>query len=133
MYWIYRSHHGSDFELCQDHQLLINFFFCLVFTCEPGSYLDVNNPKLECKKCPVGHYSVGGGVRFSDWRKLPVGFEVHSTELRYHGYGYDNEFSKEKGVNCSKYVVHCGSICSYFLWRKISVSQRAITSSNKDF
>ncbi|KAK3733694.1 hypothetical protein QZH41_008482, partial [Actinostola sp. cb2023] len=73
-----------------------------IFTCDPGSYLDINSAKLECKKCPVGHYSVGGGVRFSDWQKLPVGFEVHSSQLRYRGYGYDNEFNKEKGANCSK-------------------------------
>ncbi|XP_028517475.1 UPF0577 protein KIAA1324-like [Exaiptasia diaphana] len=73
-----------------------------VFTCDPGSYLDVNSAKLECKKCPKGHYSVGGGVRFTDWSKLPVGFDVHSSQLRYRGYGYDNEFNKEKGVNCSK-------------------------------
>jgi hypothetical protein len=72
------------------------------FSCDPGNYLDVNSVKLECKTCPVGHYSVGGGVRFSNWNKLPVGFEAHSSQLQYRSYGYDNEFSKAKAANCSK-------------------------------
>ncbi|EDO48834.1 predicted protein [Nematostella vectensis] len=72
------------------------------FSCKEGTYLDISSEKLECKDCPTGHYSIGGGIRFTDWRKFPVGFDTHSSPVQYRGYGYDDEFSKEKGSNCSK-------------------------------
>lgn len=73
------------------------------FTCDPGHYVDVTSKTLECKACAKGTYSVGGGVRFSDWDKLPTGFESRTVDEHYQEYGYDNEYFKEaSGANCSK-------------------------------
>lgn len=71
------------------------------YTCDPGKYVDVNSATLECKDCVAGTYSVGGGVRFTDWRKLPTGFESRSVDVEYRDMGYDGEFAREKSGNCS--------------------------------
>ena len=85
-----------------DH-ILLNLLSA--FSCDPGQYVDVTSPTLECKKCPKGTYSVGGGVQFSDWTTLPMGFETTSSDLSYHSYYYDSEYYGErKGVNCSEWV-----------------------------
>ena len=74
-----------------------------VYTCDPGHYVDVASKTLECKKCPKGTYSVGGGVRFTNWDKLPTGFESRISDQHYQGYGYDSEYFQEAtGANCSK-------------------------------
>ena len=79
------------------------FSLYLAFTCDPGHYVDVTSKTLECKACAKGTYSVGGGVRFSDWDKLPTGFESRTVDEHYQEYGYDNEYFKEtSGANCSK-------------------------------
>lgn len=73
------------------------------YTCDPGHYVDVTSKTLECKVCPKGTYSVGGGVRFSSWVTLPTGFESRVTGAHYQGYDYDSEyFTAEKSKNCSK-------------------------------
>lgn len=69
------------------------------FTCSSGQFLDLNDNQ-ECRPCPAGTYSLGGGVRFDDWDKLPDGFSV-STE------GLDNTMlwhksAKDSEVNCTK-------------------------------
>lgn len=80
-----------------------SFSSFVAFSCEPGNYVDVTSPTLECKKCGKGSYSVGGGVRFTNWDQLPMGFESRSSDLSYHGYGYDSEYvGEEQGVNCSQ-------------------------------
>lgn len=72
------------------------------FTCDPGKYVDVNSATLECKECPAGTYSVGGGVRFTSWEKLPTGFESRSLNVEYReSGGFNGGFSKEKSSNCS--------------------------------
>ena len=79
------------------------WFLFVAFSCDPGHYVDVNSKTLECKICPKGTYSVGGGVRFNNWDKLPTGFESRISSEHYSGYGYDSEyFHEEKSGNCSK-------------------------------
>ncbi|ESP03535.1 hypothetical protein LOTGIDRAFT_81462, partial [Lottia gigantea] len=66
------------------------------FTCKEGEYLDLE--KQECEKCPAGTYSLGGGLRFDDWEKLPSGFTI-TTE------GFQGKFlwhNQGEDVNCSK-------------------------------
>lgn len=67
------------------------------FTCDKGHYLDIANDQ-ECKKCPPGTYSLGDGVRFEDWSKVPTGFtasaESFSTYFSGHG-------DRTKEANCS--------------------------------
>jgi hypothetical protein len=43
------------------------------FTCKEGEYLDVQRDQ-ECHLCPAGTFSLGGGIRFDDWDKLPSSF-----------------------------------------------------------
>ena len=87
------------------------------YTCEPGHYVDVGSKTLECKVCPKGTYSVGGGVRFSKWDQLPTGFESRISDEHYEGYGYDDEyFHQTKSGNCSKWVCFLGGwgeLCVY--------------------
>ncbi|XP_078343658.1 endosome/lysosome-associated apoptosis and autophagy regulator family member 2-like isoform X2 [Oculina patagonica] len=86
-----------------------------IYTCDPGHYVDVGSKTLECKKCPKGTYSVGGGVRFNNWEKLPTGFDSRISDEHYQGYGYDSEYFQEAtGANCSKtgWTPHGDSIAS---------------------
>uniref|UniRef100_A0A5S6R399 MRH domain-containing protein n=1 Tax=Trichuris muris TaxID=70415 RepID=A0A5S6R399_TRIMR len=47
------------------------------FSCRPGTFLDLSSQ--ECKPCPPGTYSLGGGIRYDDFptgKHLPQGFRV---------------------------------------------------------
>ena len=46
------------------------------FTCPPGSYLDIDSENQDCKSCPAGTYSLGGGVLYDSWDHIPKGFSV---------------------------------------------------------
>jgi len=46
---------------------------CVDFVCRPGEFLDINTDQ-ECHQCPAGMFSLGGGVLFKDWKRLPTGF-----------------------------------------------------------
>ncbi|CAL1537489.1 unnamed protein product [Lymnaea stagnalis] len=54
------------------------------FACNTGEYLDIQGDQ-ECHPCPAGSYSLGGGVRFSDWDKLPLGFAVKLEHISQVG------------------------------------------------
>ncbi|XP_064632414.1 endosome/lysosome-associated apoptosis and autophagy regulator family member 2-like isoform X4 [Lineus longissimus] len=69
------------------------------FTCKPGSYLDINGDQ-QCKECPAGSYSLGGGVRFDSWATLPTGFSIKTEEFSGGATGF-SETSKGS-TNCSK-------------------------------
>ncbi|XP_063598992.1 endosome/lysosome-associated apoptosis and autophagy regulator family member 2-like isoform X2 [Penaeus indicus] len=49
-------------------------------SCDPGWFLDLS--KLECSLCPNSTYSLGGGVYFDNWTKLPSGFSSYTEALR---------------------------------------------------
>lgn len=50
--------------------------------CAMGEYLDVQGQQ-DCKKCPPGTYSLGGGVRFEDWEQIPAGFETSRNNFAH--------------------------------------------------
>ncbi|XP_070192640.1 endosome/lysosome-associated apoptosis and autophagy regulator family member 2-like isoform X3 [Littorina saxatilis] len=50
------------------------------FTCSAGQFLDLSADQT-CQPCPAGTYSLGGGVRFDDWEKIPDVFSVTSEGL----------------------------------------------------
>ncbi|XP_068712559.1 endosome/lysosome-associated apoptosis and autophagy regulator family member 2-like isoform X1 [Montipora foliosa] len=92
----------KDPDVCETREAPVRQKDC-TYSCELGHYVDVTSKTLECKACPKGTYSVGGGVRFSSWDKLPTGFESHVTGAHYQGYQYDSEYYKaEESSNCSK-------------------------------
>ncbi|ESN92242.1 hypothetical protein HELRODRAFT_115999 [Helobdella robusta] len=64
------------------------------FTCESGHYLDIEDQ--ECKKCPSGTFSLGGGVRYDDWQVMPNHFTVR---MEKHPSLY--LFSESEKVNCT--------------------------------
>lgn len=89
-------------DSCEASEVPVRQKTC-IYTCDPGHYVDVTSKSLECKTCPKGTYSVGGGVRFNNWDKLPTGFDSRISDEHYSGYGYDSEyFTEENGANCSK-------------------------------
>ena len=58
---------------------------CIIFaafTCPEGNFLDIDGDQ-QCKPCPAGTYSMGGGIRFEDWEKLPKGFSVKTESFRH--------------------------------------------------
>ncbi|CAH3117900.1 unnamed protein product [Porites lobata] len=92
----------KDPNSCEASEVPVRQKEC-TYTCDPGHYVDVGSKTLECKVCPKGTYSVGGGVRFSKWDQLPTGFESRISDEHYEGYGYDDEYFHEtKSGNCSK-------------------------------
>ncbi|GFO06318.1 upf0577 protein kiaa1324-like homolog [Plakobranchus ocellatus] len=68
------------------------------FACSPGEYLDMADQ--ECHPCEAGSFSLGGGVRFSDWSELPQGFAVRTEEVKQSSWGVWAQ--KSKSVNCSR-------------------------------
>ncbi|XP_039268922.2 endosome/lysosome-associated apoptosis and autophagy regulator family member 2-like [Styela clava] len=56
------------------------------FSCSKGEYLDLDSQ--ECKMCPTGTYSLGSGVRYNSWDKIPDGFSVSSSSFTFAEYGY---------------------------------------------
>ena len=88
------------------NMFLFSFHFQFTLVTQASTekmYVDVTSKTLECKKCPKGTYSVGVGVHFNNWDKLPTGFESRFSDEHYSGYGYDSEyFTEANGANCSK-------------------------------
>ncbi|XP_076447212.1 endosome/lysosome-associated apoptosis and autophagy regulator family member 2-like [Babylonia areolata] len=69
------------------------------FTCSAGQYLNLTGDQT-CQPCPAGTYSLGGGVRFDDWDKLPETFSSTSEEL---GLGFlGGTHSQADSRNCSR-------------------------------
>ncbi|CAJ0565243.1 unnamed protein product, partial [Mesorhabditis spiculigera] len=48
------------------------------FSCGPGSYLDLETQT--CRLCNAGRYSLGGGIRFEEFQRLPSGFTVDNID-----------------------------------------------------
>ncbi|XP_032896107.1 endosome/lysosome-associated apoptosis and autophagy regulator family member 2 isoform X2 [Amblyraja radiata] len=47
------------------------------FSCGSGEFLDLLNQT--CSKCAAGTYSLGSGVRFTEWDNFPPGFSTVAT------------------------------------------------------
>lgn len=62
------------------------------FSCKAGEFLDMETQ--ECQKCAAGTFSLGTGVWFDDWDRLPAGF---------FSYGADASMG-DAVSNCSKSV-----------------------------
>ncbi|XP_050739422.1 endosome/lysosome-associated apoptosis and autophagy regulator family member 2-like isoform X2 [Eriocheir sinensis] len=87
-------------------------------SCEPGWYFNVG--ELECRRCPNGTYSLGGGVKYDSWQTLPAGFNAYTEVFR------SAFFFKERrhgDLNCSEYgwqtkgdvIASKGGPCAAFL------------------
>ena len=76
-------------------------FVISAFKCKEGEFLDLNGDQ-ECKPCPAGTYSLGGGIRFDDWDHLPKGFTINSEGFKG---AFGAHFESKKPVNCSRWVV----------------------------
>jgi len=48
-------------------------------------------------QCQPGTFSLGSGVRFDEWDKLPDGFTVNAETVTFSQYGYHSKVD-----NCSK-------------------------------
>ncbi|GMS97480.1 hypothetical protein PENTCL1PPCAC_19655, partial [Pristionchus entomophagus] len=48
------------------------------FSCGPGNYLDIATQS--CRECSAGSYSLGGGIRFDEFTRLPAGFSVENID-----------------------------------------------------
>ncbi|XP_053313800.1 endosome/lysosome-associated apoptosis and autophagy regulator 1 [Spea bombifrons] len=94
------------------------------FSCSAGEYLDMTEQK--CTPCLEGTYSLGTGVRFDDWTKIPDGFTSVSNK----------PFGEEEGVmgNCSlsqwkpsgEYVASNTDECSATLMYSINLKKEGV-------
>ena len=85
-------------------------FFYVDFTCEAGQYLDLQGDQV-CHNCAAGTYSLGGGVRYDDWEKMPSDFSTSAEEFSYHSNYMD--FDEGNEPNCSM-LVFCSIFQLYF-------------------
>ncbi|KAK3769646.1 hypothetical protein RRG08_004898 [Elysia crispata] len=69
------------------------------FACNPGEYLDIQGDQ-ECHPCAAGSYSLGGGIRFSDWSELPQGFAVKTEKMKQSAWGMHTKLAFSG--NCSR-------------------------------
>ncbi|VDN06061.1 unnamed protein product, partial [Thelazia callipaeda] len=49
------------------------------FTCDAGTYLDINTQR--CQLCPKGTYSLGSGIRFDTFDQIPPNFEIENFDI----------------------------------------------------
>ncbi|KAG9332365.1 hypothetical protein JZ751_015008, partial [Albula glossodonta] len=98
---------------------LLSFLVPAAFSCKAGEYLDMKTQ--ECQKCAEGTYSLGTGVRFDEWDKLPAGFV---------SYGIDMGF-ESNAANCSNstwipkgdYIMSSLDECTSTLTYAVSLKQ----------
>lgn len=64
--------------------------------CESGTFF--NSTSLECEKCKLGYYSLGGGIKL---------FSFDENTLSKHGFSIS---STEKSLNCSSWQVKDGRL-----------------------
>ncbi|XP_077995582.1 endosome/lysosome-associated apoptosis and autophagy regulator family member 2-like [Glandiceps talaboti] len=84
------------------------------FSCDAGEYLAVDDDQ-KCHKCPVGTYSMGGGIRYEDWSELPAGFSMLSETI--------DDSWMEPHSNCNgsswhlrgQYIASAGDDCATML------------------
>ena len=76
-----------------------SFLFTTDFACNPGEYLDIQGDQ-ECHPCAAGSYSLGGGIRFSDWSELPQGFAVKTEKMKQSAWGMHTKLAFSG--NCSR-------------------------------
>ncbi|XP_063436075.1 endosome/lysosome-associated apoptosis and autophagy regulator family member 2-like isoform X3 [Mytilus trossulus] len=69
------------------------------FTCDKGQYLDISGDQ-ECKHCQSGTFSLGDGIRFENWEKIPEGFTSTAESFRFRHFEM-GEGENEDTVNCS--------------------------------
>lgn len=83
------------------HTVRNSMFLFVGFTCQPGGYLDIDSETQDCKPCPAGTYSLGGGALYDNWDHFPKGFSAsvetfHMT--RYFGQNLSNQSCARYGV-----------------------------------
>ncbi|XP_061113380.1 endosome/lysosome-associated apoptosis and autophagy regulator 1 isoform X1 [Conger conger] len=83
------------------------------FSCKTGEYLDMTTQ--ECQRCAEGTYSLGTGVRFDEWDRLPAGFVSYGTDLS--GYSSSDNCTNStwnpKGDYITSNLDECTSILTY--------------------
>ncbi|KAM4747919.1 endosome/lysosome-associated apoptosis and autophagy regulator family member 2 [Rhinophrynus dorsalis] len=63
------------------------------FSCASGEFLEINTQL--CSKCEAGTYSLGTGIKFDEWDKMPPGFSNVATFMENTA-----EFSVSKPDSC---------------------------------
>lgn len=76
------------------HRALRSLLFLLLaaFSCNEGEFLDMQSQ--QCRKCAAGTYSLGTGIAFDEWDRLPSGFVTQGV----------NTNGEDVQTDCSKSV-----------------------------
>lgn len=76
------------------HHALRSLLFLVLtaFSCNEGEFLDMQSQ--QCRKCAAGTYSLGTGIAFDEWDRLPSGFVTHGV----------NTNGEDVQTDCSKSV-----------------------------
>ena len=67
-------------------------------------FLDLSKDEQECTRCPSGSYSLGGGVRYENWEKLPSGFTVKQEQFELPSFmrGESPTNEDDSDTNCTQ-------------------------------
>ncbi|GMR50717.1 hypothetical protein PMAYCL1PPCAC_20912, partial [Pristionchus mayeri] len=68
------------------------------FSCGAGNYLDIATQS--CRECTAGSYSLGGGIRFDEFTRLPAGFSVENIDSSQDILMDSSQTNQETRVNC---------------------------------
>ncbi|GMT26209.1 hypothetical protein PFISCL1PPCAC_17506, partial [Pristionchus fissidentatus] len=68
------------------------------FTCGAGNYLDIATQS--CRECNAGTYSLGGGIRFDEFTRLPTGFTVDNIDSSQDILLDTTSTTPETSINC---------------------------------
>uniref|UniRef100_A0A915JKR0 Tyrosine-protein kinase ephrin type A/B receptor-like domain-containing protein n=1 Tax=Romanomermis culicivorax TaxID=13658 RepID=A0A915JKR0_ROMCU len=73
------------------------------FSCRAGTYLDAQTE--DCRPCPPGTYSLGGGYRYEDFSDIPSEFTVTKDEdfETLLGFNGESEAGDQTMYSCKKY------------------------------
>ncbi|XP_074646985.1 endosome/lysosome-associated apoptosis and autophagy regulator family member 2-like [Tubulanus polymorphus] len=81
------------------------------FTCPRGYFLDVQGDQ-NCHACAAGTFSLGGGIRFESFDKIPKGFSVKTEGFSEGRAKSVNNCTKEQWQAKGNFLATLGSKCS---------------------
>ncbi|KAG7472616.1 hypothetical protein MATL_G00110570 [Megalops atlanticus] len=94
------------------------------FSCKAGEFLDMKTQ--ECQKCAAGTYSLGTGVRFDEWDRLPAGFVSYGMDMNAEN--VDANCSRSTWVPKGDYIASNLDECTSTLTYAVSLKQSGSVS-----
>ncbi|XP_061908878.1 endosome/lysosome-associated apoptosis and autophagy regulator 1 [Entelurus aequoreus] len=94
------------------------------FSCNEGEFLDMRTQ--QCQKCAAGTYSLGTGVAFDEWDKLPTGFVT--LGMNTNGWDVHTDCSNSTWTPMGDYIASNTDECSATLSFSVDLKKAGIVS-----